>query len=75
MAGDGLATDVPGRYIVNFPDEEAGFYNVLQTDYETFSTVYSCVQVTLLLCHLLIATDVITPTTPCNHSGIIIDCE
>ncbi|XP_018019164.1 apolipoprotein D-like [Hyalella azteca] len=45
ISGTGSATGVPGQLIVQFPGEPVGFYNVLATDYETYSSVYSCRQI------------------------------
>ncbi|XP_018018424.1 apolipoprotein D-like [Hyalella azteca] len=45
IVGTGTATGVPGQLIVQFPGEPVGFYNVLATDYETYSSVYSCSQI------------------------------
>ncbi|XP_018012794.1 apolipoprotein D [Hyalella azteca] len=45
ISGTGTATDVPGQLIVQFPGESVGFYNVLATDYETYSCVYTCAQI------------------------------
>ncbi|KAF2351042.1 Lipocalin/cytosolic fatty-acid binding domain, partial [Trinorchestia longiramus] len=45
ISGTATATDVPGQLILQFPNEAVGFYNVLGTDYENYSTVYACSQV------------------------------
>ena len=44
---DGLAvaTEEAGEFDLYFPNNEPGEYNVLDTDYETFTCIYSCEQV------------------------------
>lgn len=45
LVGVGTATGTPGQLIVQFPGSPAGGYNVLATDYTTYSCVYSCSQI------------------------------
>lgn len=45
IVGNATATDTVGQLIVYFPGNGLGVYNVLDTDYETYSCVYACAQV------------------------------
>ncbi|XP_018012792.1 apolipoprotein D-like [Hyalella azteca] len=44
LHGNAVTTDTPGRFIVGFQGEPPIVYNVLATDYATYSSVYSCAE-------------------------------
>jgi hypothetical protein len=48
LHGNALTTDVPGQFIVGFVGEPTIVYNVLATDYATYSSVYSCGEVSVV---------------------------
>ena len=47
IEGIAVGTSEAGQFDLYFPDVTPGKYNVLYTDYETYSCVYSCEQVPL----------------------------
>jgi len=46
IVGNATATDVSGQFDLYFPGAPPGDYNVLSTDYTSYTTIYSCGQLT-----------------------------